>query len=159
MAKHFQFRLAPVLKIRKAGRDQQRRVVAERVRTLQSTREALAELEGGVTATLAQARQTRGVAVIDVGLELQEQRWRLGLHRRIHETVRQMDENHASLAAAREELARRSRDVKAIEKLRERRRETHRLAEARSERLEADEMATQVYVRQTRAASTAGSVM
>lgn len=149
MAKRFRFRLEPVLGIRITGRDKQRRVVAERVRALQTTRDAVAELERGVTATLTQARQTRGSVVIDVSLELQEQRWRLGLHRRIHMMNRQMAEANDSLAAARKELARRSRDVKAIEKLRERRWEAHRLSEARAERLEADEMAIQAYVRGT----------
>lgn len=159
MAKRFRFRLEPVLKIRKSGRDEQRRVVAERVRAVRSAREAVSDLERGVTETLARARRTRGDAVIDVGLELQEQRWRLGLHRRIHRSTQQMAEANDSLAAARQELARRSRDVKAIEKLRERRWQAHRLAEARSERLDADEAASQAYVRRTGMASGVGIVM
>lgn len=159
MAKRFQFRLEPVLRVRKARRDEQRRMVAQHARALQLHREAIAELEGRVSATLTQARQTRVGAVIDVGLELQEQRWRLGLRRRIHMAMQQMNESTVSLANAREELARRTRDVKAVEKLRERRWNAHRLAEERTERRDADETAAQMYIRRAGGTSTSGAAM
>jgi len=145
MAKRFQFRLEPVLLIRKAKQNEQRRVVADRARACQSAREVLASLESRVAETLTHARQSRSKPIIDVGLVLQEQRWRLGLHRRIHATVQQMNDADRELADARSELAKRSQEVKAIEKLRERRWAAHQLTEARAARKQEDEIAVQSF--------------
>ncbi len=147
MAKRFTFRLDPVLALRKRREDEQKRVVAERLRQLQRSCDELNDLFGRGADTLAWARQRRQEHRLNVVTTLQEQRWRLHLGRRIAWTRQQIKIIESELHQDRGELAQRCRARKAIEKLRERRLAAHRTAQDREERVQNDEIASQKYIR------------
>lgn len=152
MAKRFAFRLEPLLTVRRAYEAEQQRVVAENVRQVQQCIAELANLRGKLSETVGEARRARRRQQMDIGTELQEQRWRAHLKRRIVSQEEEVKTREQSLAEARGELARRSMEVKAIEKLRERRLDEHRREVQREERIESDELATQMFIRRGRGA-------
>lgn len=152
MAKRFVFRLDPLLTVRNVAQKQQQRIVAECIRGVQRCQGELVDVRTQLSRTVAQARNTRREPRIDVGMELQEQRWRSHLKRRIQWQQRQLQSLEGSLADARQELAKRSRDVKVIEKLRLRRLQAHLENLRRAERIESDELATQMFLRRRREA-------
>ena len=83
MAKRFTFRLDPVLALRQRREDEQKRVVAQRLRQLQRSRDQLNDLYRRAADTLVRARRQREEQRLDVGTALQEQRWRLHLGRQV----------------------------------------------------------------------------
>ncbi|MCH7525869.1 MAG: flagellar FliJ family protein [Planctomycetes bacterium] len=150
MAKRFRFRLEPVLRLRRRAAEQQMRVVAVQMRHVAGTREAMKELRRQVLETLARSRNERGRAEVDVGTQLQEQRWRLHLRRRIARQEERIVAAGGALLEAQNKLAELSKQVKVIEKLRERQYRTFTESVDLLERLEMDEIATQRFVRRPR---------
>ncbi len=142
MAKRFKFRLAALLDLRKRREEEQRRVVARRVREIQRSRGALSELHRRVDDAMAQARRDCDRPAIDVASVLQGQRWRAHLKRRIGEQCAEIDGLASLLRDERMGLARRATERKAIEKLRERRLAEYHAARRRRERFEEDEIAS-----------------
>lgn len=147
MAKRFTFRLEPVLALRQQREDQQRRVVGERLRSLQQSRAVMRELHRTVEEALARTRRDRQDQRLDIAAALQAQRWRWYLDRRIARQHADIDRIQSVLNEERAELARRAKDRKALQMLRDRRHDEHIAAQARFERLEMDEIAAQRYVR------------
>ena len=147
MAKRFRFRLEPLLTLRKRREDQQQRVVAQRLAQLQRSRELLRDLHRRVDDTVVWARQDRRREQLDVGSALQEQRWRWHLQRRIVQQREEIEDIQTGVHEERAELARRSKDRKAIQKLRERQQAEHLANQARQERMEMDEFASQMHQR------------
>ena len=159
MAKRFVFRLEPLVTVRKAKEAEQQRVVAERVRRAQQCINELATLREKLSQTVGEARRTRRRRRMYIGMELQEQRWRAHLKRRIALQEEKLAVQGQSLAEARRELARRSMELKVIEKLRQRRLEEYRQEVQREERIDSDELATQMFIRRSQQGdvlSTAG---
>ena len=147
MAKRFRFRLEPLLKMRKGKEDVQKRVLAQRVAEVQRLVDQLAQLHHRVERTIDQARADRMAEHLCVADALQGQRWRLHLSRRITQQQACIHDAQGILNNDRMELARRSRDRKVIETLRERKWQEHVLAENRAERVESDEIGGQMYSR------------
>ncbi len=154
MAKRFRFRLEPVLTLRQRSEDMQRRVVADRLRDLLRGREAMMELRRGVADAISQTRRDRVEERLDIAAALQGQRWRLHLARRIARQQADIDRIQSALRADREELARRSKDRKALETLRDRKHAEHVTEQARREQMEMDEIATQFRIRRQMAEAT-----
>ena len=147
MAKRFVFRLEALRRLREAAEQKQQRVVAECLRRVQSCVTELEDLKLQLSETLNHARRTRGERRIDARMELQEQRWRAYLQRRMESKTGEQETLEQSLADARQTLTARSRDVKVIEKLRERRLEAYTQNLRRADRVESDELATQMFIR------------
>ena len=154
MARRFVFRLDPLLKLRKACEKDQQRVVADGVRRVQQCLRELADLQSAQANALVDARRMRRQARIDVRWAVQENRWRACLGRRIEPKEDELRGLERALAEKREELVRRSRDVKVLENLRQRRLDAHRRELERTERVELDELATQVFLRTGRESAT-----
>ncbi len=150
MAKRFTFRLETVLTLRKRSEDRQRRAVAERLRDLQQSRERLSGLHQRAADTIARVRSGRRQDEFDVLRARQEHQWHGHLKRRIADQRQEIKDLQTTLDRERAELARRSKDRKAIDKLRERQLLAHQTEQNRRERAESDECATQMFMRQRR---------
>lgn len=150
MPKRFRFRLEPVLRLRRRAVDEQMRVVGEQLRRLGRCRETMAKLRRQVDELLTRSRVERSNTDVDIGMQLQEQRWRLHLKRRIAKQAERLLEMAGVLRSAQAKLADLSKDVKVIEKLRERQYRTFSEEQSREERLEADEQAMQIFLRRAR---------
>jgi len=150
MAKRFVFRLKPVLKLRQARRREQQRVLADWLRRLQRCGAEIAELEARVSDARQMARASRRTSRVDAATQVQGLRWRERLGRRIAQKRVLQSELERGVAGAREELARRSTELKAMENLRRRRFEEYRREAERTETNELNEVATQTFVRSRR---------
>ena len=151
MAKRFEFRLDPLLSLRKRREDEQRRIVAEGVRSIENGRDALAGLERGIDDSMDQARKSGRRDKLDIAVALQDQRWRSYLQSRVARQQQTIHSLESSLGDAREELVRRSTELKVVSELRERRLREHVAEQNRQERLEEDEAANTLYLRRSRA--------
>jgi flagellar FliJ protein len=158
MPKPFTFRLETVLRLRKRIEDEQRRVVAAEAQAWEACRQNIDTLRSQVARSIDGARAARLHERVDTFMALQEQRWRLRLHRRIAEKNGELRDLEAKLRTQRQELARRSKERKVIEKLKARRWAEHRGQLARAEQADCDEIGAQVFLR-NRSASNAESWM
>ena len=98
-----------------------------------------------------QARKSGRRDKLDIAVALQDQRWRSYLQSRVarqQQTIRSLE---SSLGDSREELVRRSTELKVVSELRERRLREHVAEQNRQERLEEDEAANTLYLRRSRA--------
>lgn len=148
MAGRFRFRLEAVLKVRRARENEQRRVVAERAAEVHRIDATLASLAAQMADANRELRRTRGAGTLDVASQLAAQRWRVLLERRVARGRARRAELAGLLEEARTELVRRAVQTKVLVKLRERLAAAHHAERSRLERLEADEMAVQSFVRQ-----------
>ncbi len=147
MAGRFRFRLEVVRRLRKQDRDEQRRVVAERVGAVSRVERRLVDLNEQLRGHVDQTRRAQHVERLSVD-SLRTHHWYKGrLHREILETegeltgcVKELDTERVSLADA-------TRRLKVIEKLRERQWTRHQLQARREEQSANDEMALQNFGR------------
>lgn len=161
MAKRFQFRLETVLKLRRRGQDECRRVVAQRVRQITAQQTRIDGLGGQLDQTRGSLRglAAPGDEPEQAGLDL------TGLRRHRHyanclqqwivEAGQALHELNRHLATEQSALAQAAREVKALEKLEEKQRARHESTLARAERAEADEAAAQLFRRHRVAESVA----
>ncbi len=137
----FTFRLATLLKIRRAARDERRAQLAQAYEadaTLQSEQDRLAEL----TTEIARHYQAAsGPGVIDVDRLLEMQRHDLFLRAQIQHIRKQREAVAAEIERRRAVLAEANRQVKVLEKLEDRQLERHRDEESRREIKQLDEVA------------------
>ena len=147
MAKRFRFRLEGVRKVRTQQRDARRRELAEAVRAVTRVEKRVAQLNGALRANVEQAREDRQVGRIDMVSVRGCQVHRNHLHHRLMESYAVLGERQGEVGARRAKLAEASRDLKVIEKLRDRQWARHCETLAREERAESDEVATQRFLR------------
>jgi flagellar FliJ protein len=147
MAKRFVFRLEPVLKIRQRKLDEARRVVARRLRRIARIRDRIAAAHAGIADAVEQSRDAQRQGAPDVEMLRRFRAYIGSMHRAIAEGEAETARERDALQAEQEALTRANREVKALEKLRERQWERHRQDLARTERLENDEVALQTYRR------------
>ncbi len=150
MAKRFTFKLDPVLKVRQRKEDEQRRVVASCHRDVQNC-------EAGIDATSSELSNSRVNAVahraqdsVDVHWEQRNIAWQQMLVARIIRAKDKLARLQSALHNAQLELADRSKDVKALEKLREKRLAEHQLQVDREEQRDTDEIAANIVTRRNR---------
>ncbi|MBN2579312.1 MAG: flagellar export protein FliJ [Pirellulales bacterium] len=137
----FHFRLATLLKLRQAERDQRRRELSEALRADDVLQEQLRVVHAEEQWLKNQCRKAAGPGAVDVDCLLEAQRYEWTL--RIQE--RRLTEQKAQLA---EEIERRraalvaaDREVKILEKLRDHQAERHRQEENRRDIKQLDEIA------------------
>jgi flagellar protein FliJ len=155
MAKRFIFRLDTLLKLRKRKEDEQRRVVAERLRDVRRCQATITDLRCRISDALAGEREMRLRGSLSVTRVLAEQRWRAHLDRRLAASGQQLTTLEKAHRESQSVLAERSRDVKVLEKLREKRHQAHMMEQERIERIETEEVGMQMYVRDQRALGAA----
>ncbi len=141
MAKRFQFKLAPVLRLRKQRENEQRRVVASFLRDVQTGQKQLTDIEQALSDTRSAATIMRKGGTIDITWEQQNRKWQECLVRRINKAKVQLQQSQGRLRDAQTELATRARDVKALEKLHQKRFDAFQYDLRRAEQYETDEIA------------------
>ncbi len=140
----FRFRLAAPLRAREAARDERRVLLAEAestARTIGQRQEAV-ELELVALERMRQA--ATGPGTLDVARLVQLQNFAAGLRRELETLAAQAAEAAVVVDRRRAELQAADRDVKTLEKLRERQVDRHRQQQATREAAQLDEIATKL---------------
>ncbi|MGD2107912.1 MAG: flagellar export protein FliJ [Phycisphaerae bacterium] len=147
MARRFRFRLDTVHRLRQQALDQQRRAVAE-------ARQAVARIELRIARLSAQLEQTvSGSRTVQRGCRLDVRSlsgyefYRGWLHRKIMESGDDLTHARTRLDEARTKMAAAFKQLKVIERLRDKQWRRHRAEVEREERLVMDEAALNVYLR------------
>lgn len=139
--KTFVFRLATLLKLREADRDQRRSELAEAQRALQIVDDKVMELDQEMESARTVLRQTAGVGEVAVDVLLDNQRYELML---IAEKTAISDQRTQVAVEAdrrRQALVKADREVKTLEKLRDREQQRHRAQQEYLDARESDEVA------------------
>lgn len=147
MAKRFQFRLEAVLKVRRQRRDHCRRVFAEQLRLVQQQERRLVDLREQVQSESRARRSEARRTELDMSLLRSRQYYVGHLQRTIEAQEVERDRLQRELEAERETLVGASRELKVIEKLRERQWERHGMAASRRETIETDESSVGLFRR------------
>ena len=147
MAKRFRFRLEAVLKVRKRKRDEARRVVADRQRRISRIADQITACRNGIGEAVDESRRAQHAAAPDV-TTLRRYRSYIGaMDRAIGNAEAEMDRQHERLRQEQRQLTLANKEVKAIEKLRERQLARHDEQQQRADRAESDEIALQLHRR------------
>jgi len=144
----FRFRLATLLRLREAARDERRSALAEAFQVddlLRRQREGVAE-ELQRLKTLC--RVAAGPGQVDVDRLVEAHRFELALRAHGKALDRQREAVAAEIERRRQALAEANRDVRVLEKLRERQAGRHRKEQDRRERKQLDEVALQRSLRE-----------
>lgn len=150
MARSFRFRLETVRRLRKQALDVQRRVVAEAVQAVAGVEERIAELTRSWHGAADQSRDAMRIHCFDLVSLSGQQIYRSWLDREIAKFSESLAEKRVELDAERDRLAETSKELKVIEKLRERQRKRFLVKLAREEQVANDEAALQMYLRRQR---------
>jgi flagellar export protein FliJ len=149
MAKRFKFRLEVVRKLREQARDVQRRMVVESVNAVSRVTERVGRFTDELRETVELNREQRESARVDVSSLRVGEFYRNWLHHRILDGTLQLTQEQIRLQAEREKLGRVSAQLKAVEKLKERRHTRYRWEVSREEQAQMDESALQTYAHRT----------
>ena len=150
MAGRFRFRLEVVRRIRRQAQDAQRRVVADAIRAVGTVEQRIDRLTQTLGNTVEQARDAQQARRLDLMSLRGHQFYRGWLHRRILESHAELSQRRAELVRERTRLGEVTKQLKVIEKLREKH-WTRYLKEIRREEQAAfDESALQTYLRRRR---------
>lgn len=153
MATPYRFRLETVLKLRKRREREQQRVVAERIGKITEARRRIEQIGRQMIQSVDAARGAREAGPLNLEALAAQRFWIGQLQRQLLAERTGMNEIDRSLSVARQRLAVLARDRKALEKLRDKQARKHAEAQARAERAELDELATQAAARNIRNAN------
>jgi len=142
MAKGFAYRLEPLLKLRRRYEDEQKRVVAARLREISVLEQRQQVLEQEIVRQAEAMRRALGAGEVEMEHLRMSRHWMLRLRRGVLETDAALSAERALLAAERQALAEARKNTKVLERLKERRREEWWTAWQRREQAELDEMNT-----------------
>jgi flagellar FliJ protein len=147
MAAGFRFRLEVVRRIRKQAQDVQRREVADAVRSLSAVQDRLAALEGQLHVTVNQTRETQQAGLLDLMSLQRHHLYRGWLHRRRVEVREELVRHEEQLDERRARLAEATKQLKVVQKLREKQKTRYDRRMQRQEQAAYDEAALQIYRR------------
>jgi flagellar protein FliJ len=150
MARRFQFRLEVVERLRRQAVDQHRRVVAEKTRAVTSAESRLSDITAQLRETVSLSRKERLSASLDVNALRNHQVHSGWLQRKALDAQSELMLRRSELRDARARLAEASKQLKVIEKLRERQWARFNEKQQRREQNEADEVGLQQYFRRLR---------
>jgi flagellar FliJ protein len=145
----FIFRLEPLLKLREARRDECRAALAEGYRVDEVLRKQLDNLNRELDALREYCRRKASPGGIDIDRLVEAQRFELVTKVQQKNIAQQRETVAAEIERRRRALVEADRDVRALEKLRERQAELHRREEEVREVRRLDEVATQQTYRKT----------
>jgi len=140
MAK-FKFRMATLLRLREAARDQRRTELAEAYRIDDVLKQRRGQISGTLTDLQIECRHVAGPGTVDVDRLVEAQRYELALKAQRNELDRQREAVAAEIERRRQTLVEANRDVRVLEKLREKQSGRHRREENRREIKQLDEVA------------------
>lgn len=150
MARRFRFRLETVRRLRKQALDAQRRVVADAVQALVRVEERIAALTRTWHGMVDQSRDAMRIQRLDLVSLSGHQVYRGWLDQEIAKSNESLARKRAELDAERVRLAETSKELKVIDKLRERQWKRFSVKIAREEQVANDEAALQMYLRRQR---------
>ena len=143
--RQFRFRLATLLRLREATRDERRSQLAEAYLAEQKLNERKAEVEAEAGELRRRYGQAAMVGALDVDQLLDSHRYEMVLTAQL----KFIADQHAKLAVEiekrRQALVAADREVRVLEKLRENLRERHRQEEQHAEMKQIDEVAGRMY--------------
>jgi flagellar protein FliJ len=146
MAKRFTFRFATMLKIRQQREDEQKRLVADRLRQIAQVRDHRRTLQRQIEDEVNAIRDSQVRGSIDIQQVMRHRHWLGHLHKGVLEADARVRFLEARLAQERAVLAEAVKQRKILEKLKERQWERHLHEEEIREMKESDELATVRYV-------------
>jgi flagellar FliJ protein len=152
MAKRFNFRLAPLLKIREAKKKDAQRLLGRRMGALRLLQDRLQSLKEAQSNAFGQRRVRQGQPV-DLDMWRSIERFLAFTERRIEETNAEIETAQALADEARKALMEAHREHLTLERLRERRKEQYDLEVAKEEQRQSDELALLRYQFKSLAAS------
>ena len=144
----FKFRLAPLLQLRAATRGERRAALAEAYRVDEVLRQRLAAVTGELQALCAERRQLAAPGVVNVDRLVESQRYELVAKMQEAQLVRQREGVAAEIQRRRQALVEADREVRVLEKLRDRQAEAFRREEEHKEAKRLDEVAFQQVLRE-----------
>lgn len=142
MAK-FKFRLATLLRLREATRDERQAELAEAYRADDLLIERLEQIHGELNAIVIGCRKAVGPGTVNIDLLIESQRYEVTLHAYEKQTLEQRKRLAVEIERRREALLAANREVRVLEKLREHQIERHREEENRRDIKRLDEVAQQ----------------
>ena len=140
MAK-FKFRLATLLRLREAARDDRRSQLAEAYRVDDVLQARLGEVSQQLAGLRVHCRKVAGPGAVDVDRLVEAQRYELALRAHQSQLNQQREAVSAEIERRRQALVDANRDVRVLEKLREKQVRRHRQEENRREVKLLDEVA------------------
>ncbi len=137
----FQFRLATLLRLREATRDERRGRLAEAYRVDEVVEAQLESVAGELDWLRGRCRRVAGPGKVDVDQLTETQRYELALRAQQMQLRQQREQVAVEIERRRRALIAADRDVRVLEKLRDRQAENHRQTENRLEIKQLDEAA------------------
>jgi flagellar FliJ protein len=147
--KKFVFRLATLLKMREAERDQRRSELADAQRALAMIDERIGEIAQEMSTVRETARKAAGVGRVAVDALLDNQRYELMLMAEKNSVDTQREQVAAEMDRRRALVVEADRKVKTLEKLRDRERQRHRAERERRDANQLDEVGVRNYAVRT----------
>jgi flagellar protein FliJ len=144
----FSFRLQTLLRLRLAARDERRADLAKALRAEELLQKQQVALQGEQAEMANRARQLKGPGTGDVEALLHTHRYEIVLGSRLRLLAAQMAEVAAETERRRLALVEADRQVRMLEKLRERKAADYRHDQERREAKQFDEQAILGYIRQ-----------
>jgi len=137
----FKFRLATLLRLREATRDERRMELAEVYRLDNLLQQRSDNLSSQLSSLQEQCRRVVGPGTVDVDQLVEAQRYELSLRARQKQLDQQREAVATEIQRRRQTLVEANRDVHVLEKLREKQARRHRRQEDRREIKLLDEVA------------------
>jgi flagellar protein FliJ len=144
----FKFRLATLLRMREATRDQRRGALAEAYRVDELLRRQLDATGNELEQLKGHCRRAVGPGEVDVDRLVEAQRYELTLRRQQAHVLGQREVVAGEIERRRQALIEADREVRVLEKLREKQADAHRCAEEYREARRLDEVAQQQSMRE-----------
>ncbi len=144
----FTFRLATLLRLREATRDERRGELAEAYRVDDTLKHQLQRTDAELAALQTQYRQTLAPGEVDVNRLVEAQRNELVLRSQRAQIIRQRETVQGEIERRRLVLAEANREVRVLEILRDKQAAQHRQEEERREMKRLDEVAQQQALRE-----------
>ena len=137
----FKFRLATLLRLREVAQDQRRADLAEAYRVDDLLQEQLDLMTGQRRALVERCREAVGPGTVDVDRLVEAQRFELTLNAQCKHIEGQREKVTEEIERRRQALVGANREVRVLEKLREKQTRRHRREENRRETKSLDEVA------------------
>ena len=150
--KPFEFRLEKVLKLRCDHRDRMREELAMAVHAIRILEERNQQIEAEISEQRVRRHETAQERELKVERLIQSERYELVLTIQQQEIQSQIQQVSEEMETRRGALIEADREVKVLEKLREKQQQAHQKLEARADQQQLDEIGIQRAIRMARAA-------
>jgi len=136
-----------MLKLREQSRDERRRELGQALEAERILRERVAELQSEIATTQERTRQLAGIGSVSVEALLNARRYQLLIKSQVAQTEAQIIQVLEEVEKRRQVLLEADREVKVLEKLRERQLEQYAELQRKQENKQLDEAALRGYSR------------